>query len=275
MQKTIHQIILVSLFSIFSISCSVSPTYSRKNIESVIKNICKNEFKVDVKVWETGNTIWIYAPFATLLDPENKFEQTVSSHVRKIFLTLKRVILSMDNPPKFYAFVCSGTAQHLNNELAGIDVYYIGYIPDMVKYEMSLISTDEMQEREYFNYMLNPQAIGDTEGIHIQKYDLTMGEFISLLIKQDMERKFSTAKIKANFEIETLRTYYFNEKLGIIFNIDKKAYTSNLPYPFDEAKKSIIKFIKMYEFKDVIEVEINDIINQKVRFYTLHALLNE
>lgn len=267
MVKSVRKILLFSIPIIFLLSCSISPTYSRKDIDKVIKNICKEEFDLDVGAWGVGDTTWIYAHFEKLLDENNQFDKAVTENIRKIFLSLRRVILSIEKPPKFYCFVASDIKE------MGADLYYIGFIPDMIKLQMNLISLNESQEREVFFNFLNPQAIGDNEGKHIQKYDITMGEFISYLVKQSIERKFTAPEVKDNFQVNDLRAYYLNGKLGIIFDIMIKEYKEGLPEPFEEAKKAVKKFLKIYDSSgDIVEIEIFDTFNKKRRFYSRGAL---
>jgi hypothetical protein len=269
----VKNVLLTALFSILILlycSCSVSPTYSRKDIESVITKICKEEFNIEVKVWEKGDTIWIYAPFDKILGEDNQLDKKVSEGMRRIFLSLRRVILSMDTPPKFYAFVVSDI------KTIGADLYYIDFIPDMIKFNMEFISINEMQEREVFFNSLNPQALGDKEGKHISTYEITMGEFIAYLIKQKMERTFTSPEVKDNFKINESRTNYYHGRIEITFDIMVQKYKEGLPYPFDEAVNITKKFLKIYEFpEDIKEIEIKDTFNKKNRFYTKRSLMEE
>jgi hypothetical protein len=272
MVKNDRKIILFSALLIFLSSCSASPTYSRNEIDSVIKKICKEEYSLDVKAWDKGETLWIYAPFENIIDEKekSKISQNIMDNIRRIFLSLRRVILSMDKPPKFYVFVFSDTKE------IGADVYFIGFVPNLVLISMDLISNFEFQEREVLLELLNPEALGDKEGNHIHPYDLTMGEFISYLARQNMERLFTDPAIKDNFQINELRTFYENRRLGIVFNILTKDYRKDLPDPFEEAKKVIKKLLAIYESpQDVVEIEINDSLNEKIHLYTKKALLQE
>ena len=244
-----------------------SPTFSREDIEKIIKDICKKEFDIDAKVTEVGDTIWIYAPFEKVLNQENKFDEEVLGKVRHIFLSMNRAFLSMDKPPRFYCFVISDIKS------IGADWYFIGFFYDMRKLQTNFISLGEAHEREVILNFFNPQALGDTQGTHIVKYDITMGEFIALLIKRDIEKAFTADAIKDKVTINDIRTYCDNEKLGIQFNIVIKQYDSNIENPFDVAKKSAKKFLKIYEdFHKITEIEIIDSASKKSRVFTKRAL---
>lgn len=270
MVKNALKSILISSFIILATACSTSPTYSRKDITNIIPEICKKEFNLDVKSWEIGETIWIYAPFQRLVGSDSKIDPKISENIGKVFHTITRTILSMDKPPKFYIFVSSDI-----NDI-GVDLYYIGFIPDIVQFQLEFISLDQIRQRQFIFNTLNPKALGDKEGAHLKKYDISMGEFIAYLSKQAMEEKFIISRYKDNFDVESLRSYYYNNKLGLVFSIRIKQYKENLPYPFEEAKTIIKKFIKIYpDFEDISEIEITDTFAKKTRFYTKKALLEE
>jgi len=261
--------LLFSFLITLLLSCAtdIQPTYSRKDIKSIISNICKKEFNIEVKVWESGDTIWIYAPFTSVLDEKRQISKTIQTHIRRIFLSINRVILSMDKAPKFYAFVFSDTQD------IGFDVYYIGFAYDLLKFELNNISLGQMQERQAILQLLNPQALGDTEGNHINKYDITLGEFVSYLIKQSIEKTFSAPEVKDNFKINELRANFANGKLEITFDIMVQKYREGLAYPFDEITAITKKFLKVYDYpKDLLEVEIKDNFNKKTRLYSRQAL---
>lgn len=269
MAKNVLRTILFSIFLILFSSCDISPTYSRKNIESIITNICKQEFNLDIKVWGIGDTVWIYIPLEDLIGKDNQLDKGVLEKMRLVNLSLERAILSMDKPPKFYSFVVSDIKN-------GIDAYSVGFIPDMIKARIDLISRSDMAERGVFLIFNNAKALGDTQGVHVIKYDMNMGEFISYLVKQDMEKKFSGNEVKDDVKVNDLRAKYYNGRLDINFDIMIKKYNEKLPYPFDEALSITKKILKAYDYpSEITEVTINDILNKKSRSYTRKALMEE
>ncbi len=268
MAKNVPRLILCS-FLLFCVSCSsVSPTYSRQEIDNVIKNICKEEFQLDVSTWDAGDTIWIYAPFKKLLGDDMRYDEAAGDNIRRIFQTLRRAILSMDKPPKFYAFVASDI------EEKGMDLYYMGFIPDLVKLQLSLISLQDWREREVFIYCPNEEALGDAKGEHVTKFDMTMGDFVSFLVRQHILNTYGTKEMQEVATINKLDAQYYEGKILVMFDIELKA--EDLPNPFEEAKKAIIKYLKIYEsFDDITEAEMHDLRNDRKRFYTKHALLEK
>ena len=164
-------------------SCSTPATYSRKNIEKAIKIICRDEFGIEVKVSPAGETVWIYAPFKKLITEDGQWNQEALEDRRKIFLVLGRVFLSMDNPPKFYCLLASGI------EGIGFDSYTIGLISDLIKFNTGFISLGDWDKRIAFFSFPNPQALGDTEGKHMQAYDIQPAEFADYLTDWQVKNK--------------------------------------------------------------------------------------
>lgn len=165
----------VSLLLFFFLACTIPSTYTRDNIEKTIEDICRNKFNVEVKAVLAGDTIWVYAPFKKLAAESGQWEEKTLEVIREIFHSLGRVSLSMDNPPKFYCLLAS------NIEKMGIDTYTIGFIPDLVKFDMGFISIKERDARIAFLSFANPQALGDTQGSHMQPYDIPPEEFAGYL----------------------------------------------------------------------------------------------
>jgi len=260
---------LIFLFS----SCTQSPTYKREKAGNIFADICKKEFRLDVKAWMIGDTLWVYIPLPRLMDKNNQFYKENSQHMNHIFMVLRRMVLSIDNPPKFYSFLFSDVKEK------GADLFYIGYVPDLIKIDFNAISLGQWYERSAFSYSLNPKALGDADGLHFSRTDITMGDLLSFLVRQSLEARFSPIELREYFTIKSTDSYFYDGKLGIIFDIEKVkdwpvSNKSTPPSPFDETKNIIRKFIKMYDFKEVTEIEINDIANKRQRYYSLPALMD-
>lgn len=263
MAKNVLKISLISFVLVFLSSCTVPATYSRKNIQESIKNICKNEFNIDAKVRFSGETIWVYAPLDQLIDEDNQWNEEVQNTRVKIFHTLGRVFLSMNNPPKFYCLLASDIKE------VGLDTYTIGYIPDMIKFDLGFISSEERDKRVVFIFFLNPSALGDASGEHVQEYDIPIGEFIAYLVRQNIEKKFSFPRFSGNFKFKKIFAYYQNSNLKLSFNIKTVNSQENLINLFDEVRKMTKEIFDIYNFSlGIAEIEINDLLTGDVGVYT-------
>lgn len=266
------QLLLLCSAIIFLSSCSlsVSPTYSREEISKVIEDLCQKEFNLKVFAEEINDTVWIYRSVDKLINAQGAIDESAIDNIRNIFLSIRRVLLSMNKPPAFYVFAISDTMS------AGVDLYYIGFVPDMIKFQMSYISLGEMQEREAILHGYNPKAIGDTEGKHIEKYDVKMGDFVSYLIKQHINNKFLTNELKDFFKVNQINSYYTNDTLTVEFNITPVEGKTNLTDPFVQVEDSIKKFIKIYtSYLHLVDIEIVDSVSGKRRIYSPKALFDD
>lgn len=270
MAKNVLKAALFSL-ALLIISCNIAPTYSRQDIDKSIKKICREEFNLTVEAWLLSDTVWVYAPFKQVFNDDLQWDKATLENVRRIFLALSRVLLSTDKPPSFFAFVIADVQK------LGADLYYIGFIPDMVKMQKLFISLGQWQEREVIINSTNPQALGDYSGRHIDKYDFTMGEFISYLINQDIRKFFMSAPVKNAFQINDVKTRYIDGTISILLNITpiNKENQDSIS-PFETAKETARKFLKIYsEFDDILEVTIIDAANNKIQTYSAQSLLAE
>lgn len=168
----------ISLLLFFLLSCTIPPTYTRDNIEKAIQDVCRDEFSIKARAALAGDTIWVYAPFKKLVTEDGQWEEKSLKDIRQIFHFLSRILLSMDVPPKFYCLLAADI------EKVGIDTYTIGFIPDLIKFDMGFISLKERDERVAFFSLFNPRALGDTEGEHMQEYDIPPDEFAGYLANQ-------------------------------------------------------------------------------------------
>jgi hypothetical protein len=267
--KKLVEHVLVVFFLLCLPACSPSKpkyTYNRKNIETSLVNICGKEFNVKPVVREAGDTIWVYVPLNKILTEKKTFDNDANTKMRQIFTALKRVILSMEKRPKFYAFVFSDIK-------TGADLYYIGTVLDIMKVDAGMISLSEWQEREVFTFLLTTEAIGDALGKHITMPEMEMGNFLAYLIKQNLERKLTDKEMVKNFKTNDLYSYYADGRLSVILDVTPVNKTAVSFNAGDEIKKSIRRFLKIYDAPEINSFEINDIAHKNAVFYSRKALL--
>ena len=260
---------LLSLLVLFSSCLDIESTYQRKNIESAIKNLCKEEYNLKVEVEEAEDTIWIYAPFNNLIDEKGELDRKVTEEIGDIILSLQRVILSIDKPPKFYIFVASDIKK------TGADLILIGFIPDLVKFQLRFISRGEFLQRRYLNFGINPQALGDEKGYHIKKFNLDLEHFTALIIGQQIRRVFTSPEYKEYFEVKTAEAGFNSQtkEFTILIDIEKKKYKPHLPKPFEEALKTAQYYIcKVYKLKNFNSLRIEDLDSGKIKVLSKKAL---
>ena len=272
MAKNVLRNLLFSFILLVTVNCSTSSTYTRADIEKIIKAICKDEFNIEVTTRETGETLWIYAPFKRLVDSkEEQFESEAIEHIRSIFLSLKRVMLSMDKPPRFYVFVASDI------EDKGLDIYQIGFVPDIVKYELQYISQKEFEERVVFIPFENKEALGDRQGKHIAMFDFSLGNFIMYLTLQKINKLYTEGDGAEHVTINDLDGDYVQGTIQIRIDAVIDPTDTSLPRPSEAAKEILSGFLKIYRDMDfeISLIEIEDVFYEKRRSYSPRALLED
>lgn len=269
MGKNELKIVLVSILVLLSLSCKTNapPAYSRKNIEQIIKNLCRKEFKIKANAWLAGDTLWVYVPFGDIVDEKGMPTENFTKNTRRIFLTLRRAFLNMDKPPKFYSFVLS------NIENQGFDLYRIGFVRDFIKFQMGLISLKQINQRVVVLSAKNKQALGDSQGEHINPYDITIGDFIGYLVRQRLNNAF--IPYADQVEIREIQSYYQRRKLGIVFDIKIKPGNKGIPGPFLKTKEIIKKYLEIYNRPaEIVEIEITDSSSKRSTTFSQAALFD-
>jgi len=279
MEKNVLKSLLFSILTFFLVSCSIPPTYSRKEIEEILKSICKKEYDIDVNVWDTGSTVWIYTSLDLVdesgkwnMDEDDRWNEEVSERLRRISFSLKRVLLSLDRVPEFYCFVKSDI------EEIGVDWYVAVFVRDEVKYDTEMrmigrIPSKTIQERIVSFACQDSQALGDKEGTHINRYNISMEEFISLVIDQNIEKEFASKEVKDKFQINDLAVDCSGEQLSISLDIEIKEETEETekteeppPSPIEKAEEITKKILNFYSsFHEITAIQINDTLNNETK----------
>ena len=266
MQRNTLKNLLLNLCAILLISCSSRPTYSRQDIADVIKRICKDEYKIEVGAWSVGDTVWVYTPFKffdesgkLLITNGGPLPEELSKLSRNIVGSITRAFLNMDKPPRFCCLVRSDTEQY------GMDLYEIAFVPDQMQFLLAsyateqFLSSQEIDERVVKFQFFTPEAMRDEEGIHIQKYDLSVEEFVVLSIQQKLLQEFAAENAQDNYLINDLTVDYAEATLKISFDIRIKKYKEGLIIPFEKAEEITKKVLDIYgRFSAITGAEIVD-----------------
>lgn len=256
-------------FCIFG--CSTPPTYTRKDIERVIERICQEEFNYNVKAYAIGQSIWVYAPFEDLINADSQINSQKEITLRNIFLSLRRAVLSMDSPPQFFILVAS------NVKNIGMDIYYIGFTPDIVKSELQFISRNEFDERIITLPFKNSKALNDYNGSHVPMLDITMGDFITYLVRQKVSKIYSDKSLAPNAHLEAIEGIYEQKRMIIRIELPRDPADTLTPQPLDTIKQVAKEFLTIYEefSPDITMIEIDDRSGGVKRCYSKMTLFEE
>lgn len=266
--------LLLSVFALALISCSVPPTYSRQDISEVIKKICKNEYGMEVNAWLVDETLWVHAPIKLFdesgklkINEEGKADEDLSESLRKISQSIQRALLNMDSPPIFYCLIKSDIQRLGGIDLIRMNHYELVFVPDQIKLTLgtyglaTLISTKEFENRIILMQapFIANKLLKDNYGRRIDKYNIPLSEFISLLTHQRIFNAFSLPEIKDNFEINNIEVKYKRRMLEVNFDIRIKKYKEKIPVPLKRIEEIVQKTLDSYSsFIDIQKAQIND-----------------
>lgn len=256
---------LCFLFIISSCTYSTSPTYLKENISQAIQDICKNEYKIDVSVKLTGETLWVYVPLEDLFvkaeRPEKYTDKYEISENKTEFmgsiLNLQYAIKGVEQKEKMQEVTYNKNAMEKTNNVwkalrrvifsmersnntsepkffcivtadikNGFETRDLFYYLDLKKVSYGFISVEEFQHRTVAETNIGPAIIADKAGKHLNYIDITLKDFIAGQINHRIKLKFQKPEVKENADIDK------------------------------EIEKIIALTIRIYNFKDFKEAEL-------------------
>jgi len=251
------------LFSLFLSGCTekLESTYKEKDIPDIVRKICKEEYKLDVIAKRAENTLWIYAPLQRILHKDygikedKTFDDDTMDKLRNILGTIGRVLISSDKVPEFFALVASD----IN---VGIDYTIIANTMDIKKSSAEFIPWTEANRRYVTQIKLEPKAVGDALGSHVEFTDIKPGDFLAGQIAQRFAGVFQEESLKKFFKVNKAEgkfqqgVFIFEYSIEEVFPPPKKINIR------EEIIDTIKYCLQTYEFKDFETVEINNAIAQ-------------
>ncbi len=250
------------LFSVLFLvsSCTIPPTYKRQDVREEIKRICKEEFNIDVVVKDVGHTIWIYAPCKGILNEKMEIKDSVIDKIRNISLTISRVLLSLDKPPKFYVMAISDIYE------TGVEITEIVNFEDLKKFFLFYLSREELTDRSVIKNSLNFSALGDRTGSHLPVHDIGFEEFLCEWIINKLSIYFLKKEIEGINDIQCRFDGDFYE-----IRLTAEPNFSLSKDMMNDILKIFSFFMKVYEYKDFLGIKIY-LNNKKIEFASFKEL---
>ena len=128
------------------------PTYPKEKLPEAVKEVCKEEYDMDVDVTVVGNTMGIYCPMKGLMDAGMGISEEAWDRISSLLLIASRVVLSTDAEVNFYCVITQDT------RLPELQVVIIKYVKDVKLGMYRNISRSESFKRTLFSINLTPQA---------------------------------------------------------------------------------------------------------------------
>ncbi len=268
-------LLLFSFFLYINLSgCqnSLEPTFKEEDIPYLVKQICKDEYKLDVITQRSETTLWIYVPLARILDKdygikEDKiFDEGMADKLRNILSTVGRVVLSSNNAPEFFAL----WASDIN---IGLDYIIIGNVLDIKKSYADSFPFTELNKRYVMKFTVNPEAIQDTVGRHLKFYSIRLPDFLAQQMVQRISADFQGEGLKKYFKVEKIDGIFNNDAFILEYSIKPLAKPDKTIDVTKEILSTITYCIKIYDFQGFSRVEINDLVTQEKLLLNKAAIL--
>lgn len=278
--KSINYLFLLIIL-LSCVSCNPKHVYTRPDIPKNIKQLCKNEYNIDVTVWDENDTIWIYAPIE-LVNAAGKLNQKengnwnddVMRKLQRISTSINRVFMNTDNRPNFYCLI------RANTKKIGADWYTLVFIPDEIRHSLRqrsvpFLPSTALAKKTVSFLTETPLALKDLAGKHVHPYNVHITEFLSLLAELSLQHEFSKkekdkssknnkAQSKPNYTISEITAKIKDQTFFISFDIVQNEFSHNIPRITPKIKKIITFIVKSYDsFYPIKKVVLTDIFHDK------------
>ncbi|HDZ77537.1 MAG TPA: hypothetical protein ENH41_05595 [Candidatus Omnitrophica bacterium] len=221
-------LLFILIIITFTSSCGPRYSFPKKTLSQSLTDICAKD-NITVKAELVGKSLWVYAPFDSLVEEKEIPEQPekkemlltdISSYFEHSSFKINFATgeNKQDTPiEKTYPALTKTASKKIDRIItaisrvilstdaeidffavvasdiddAGIDFFYIGAVIDIRKSSVSKISPTEYRKRIITDLRLNSEALGDKEGKHIQFTDIQMVDFLSYQILQRINNEFA------------------------------------------------------------------------------------
>jgi hypothetical protein len=261
---------------IFFLSCfllagcaDIKPTFTKEKAAESVIELCRKEYQIDVKAWLVGGTVWVYMPLPRIFGRDLLIDKSQLEKVNKVMIASSRVMLSMNPRPDFVAIVASDTREY------GLDYTFITCIADILKLQNQFISRDEFLRRNIIKLTNDHRALGDTEGTHLNKKELSLEFFVSEQIIQRIHQHFSNEpQTKDKYKIEKVLVRFNGDILKVSYNIKLKEDQHSTVDVLKDIKKIIAYVVSAYELKSLFAVKVENL-STKEEFLVSRVELRE
>jgi hypothetical protein len=241
LRQAVERAGLSLILSLLLILSSCGPTYPAEKVSESIVKLCKKEYRLEVKPKIIGSTLWVYLPLDYLVDSSLRLAPETAEKVEHLLLCIHRVVLSTNRRIDFYAVTASDTKS------IGADFTLIGYVPDIRKVRLLDISREEYYQRLLRDLSLNPKALHDRAGRHIQAREISLAKFLAEQISQRLKMDIR--------EIENVEWKFENRIFK--FNLGLSTLAKDKNEIKKKAMEEVKRVLQEYEFKDYSGIQIS------------------
>jgi len=238
--------ISVLLFLLAGCDYYDKPTYPEKNIIEAVKQICRDEYDLDVKAKVTGKTLCIYLVLENLIDSDLRLSQDASEVVDHLTLTVSRVTLSTDADIRFYLVIAR------DKDVPNAELIMVRYVDDVRRLLRYNISRDDYLSRMILDLRFNPVPRSSPDSDDIFFTDINFEYFLSYQLQKRLDNLLAS-KTKGNFlNQDGVKYFQFDLELD---ELDEEALTGIL--------EMLTGVLEKYDFRDFNGIII---VNEKTNF---------
>ncbi len=145
-------LLVASCWLLVTVLFGCGPSYPKEKFKESIVRLCKDEYKLDIKVETVGKTIAIYLPLPDLIDFTFAITKQASEKINDVILSVSRVALSTDAKFDFYCIIAHDI------RIPEIQIVIIKSVDDVKRFLLNDISRGEYSKRMLIDIRLNPQS---------------------------------------------------------------------------------------------------------------------
>ncbi len=131
---------------------SCGPTFPKEHLEEAIKDLCEEEYGLEVQVEQKGKTLGLFYAKEGLLEPTFAIREDAWEDINDLVFSVSRVLLSTDAEVDFYAIIVQDV------DMPDIQLVVVKYVKDVKKSMYWAISRYEAFRRTIFRHNITPQA---------------------------------------------------------------------------------------------------------------------
>jgi hypothetical protein len=233
-------VLKLSLITILVCGCtsSTAPTFTKREIAGAIEDICQNEYKLDVRTFVVGETLWVYYPVQDLrikndkkdtekfiieenkselsdyklllryyikpgpdtkIYPDEIYNKKIMENMGYVWRAMYRVIFSMERSGKNdLQFLCLLVA----DTKKGYAIKEVVYHLDLKKVWYGFISREEYSHRAVEDIVFDEGFKDNLDGTGLYFNNVTMDKFIAAQVQNRINLKFQKPEVGKNADID-------------------------------------------------------------------------
>ena len=203
---TVHRKPLTTVLLFLALASSLSgcgATYSRNQFIPAVKQLCQQEYGLDVSVQIVGRTLGVYLPLDKLLDSTLQIPLEARKKLADVVLATSRVVLSTYLPLDFYVVVAQ------DQRILGTELRLTRYIPDIRRFSYGDLSHGEFSQRMLFDIDLGFTDLLGKKDPTFRLEEVKLPNFLAGQIARRIETKFKEdPPLKERFELKASQSRF-------------------------------------------------------------------